>query len=52
MTLPKTEGSLEIANTKSASKNRVFMSAMSLLLNVEKMGVEDISLQTSLQTKK
>lgn len=45
ITLRKIEASREIANTISTSQNRVFLSADSLLLNLQDMGVEEISLK-------
>ncbi|CAK9217960.1 unnamed protein product, partial [Sphagnum jensenii] len=44
ITLRKIEASREIANTISTSQNRVFLSADSLLLNLQDLGVEDIGL--------
>lgn len=52
ITLRKIEASREIANTISTSQNRVFLSADSLLLNLQDMGVEEIGLKAPLQTKK
>ncbi|KAG0575763.1 hypothetical protein M758_5G031100 [Ceratodon purpureus] len=52
ITLRKIEASREIANTISTSQNRVFLSADSLLLNLQDMGVEEIGLKAPLQSKK
>jgi prohibitin 2 len=52
ITLRKIEASREIANTISTSQNRVFLSADSLLLNLQDMGVEEIGLKAPLQAKK
>jgi prohibitin 2 len=52
ITLRKIEASREIANTISTSQNRVFLSADSLLLNLQDMGVEEIGLKSPLQAKK
>ncbi|XP_024376787.1 prohibitin-1, mitochondrial [Physcomitrium patens] len=51
ITLRKIEASREIANTISTSQNRVFLSADSLLLNLQDMGVEEIGLKL-VQSKK
>lgn len=52
ITLRKIEASREIANTISTSQNRVFLSADSLLLNLQDLGVEEVGLKAPLQAKK
>jgi prohibitin 2 len=52
ITLRKIEASREIANTISTSQNRVFLSADSLLLNLQDMGVEEIGLSSALKNRK
>jgi prohibitin 2 len=52
ITLRKIEASREIANTISTSQNRVFLSADSLLLNLQDLGVEEVALKAPLQAKK
>jgi hypothetical protein len=49
--LRKIEASREIANTISTSQNRVFLSADSLLLNLQDLGVEDIGLSGVMKSK-
>jgi prohibitin 2 len=49
ITLRKIEASREIANTISTSQNRVFLSADSLLLNLQDLGVEEIGLKSPLK---
>lgn len=51
ITLRKIEASREIANTISTSQNRVFLSADSLLLNLQDLGVEDIGLSGVMKSK-
>jgi prohibitin 2 len=52
ITLRKIEASREIANTISTSQNRVFLSADSLLLNLQDMSVEDVALTSAMKNKK
>jgi len=52
ITLRKIEASREIANTISTSQNRVFLSADSLLLNLQDMSVEDVALTSATKNKK
>ncbi|CAK9222515.1 unnamed protein product [Sphagnum troendelagicum] len=52
ITLRKIEASREIANTISTSQNRVFLSADSLLLNLQDVGVEDVALGSAIKNKK
>ncbi|CAM6024200.1 unnamed protein product [Sphagnum balticum] len=52
ITLRKIEASREIANTISTSQNRVFLSADSLLLNLQDVGVEDFALGSAIKNKK
>lgn len=51
ITLRKIEASREIANTISTSQNRVFLSADSLLLNLQDLGVEGIGLSGVMKSK-
>ncbi|CAM6046868.1 unnamed protein product [Sphagnum compactum] len=52
ITLRKIEASREIANTISTSQNRVFLSADSLLLNLQDVGVEEVALGSAIKNKK
>jgi prohibitin 2 len=52
ITLRKIEASREIANTISTSQNRVFLSADSLLLNLQDISVEDVALTSAMKNKK
>ncbi|CAK9249610.1 unnamed protein product [Sphagnum jensenii] len=52
ITLRKIEASREIANTISTSQNRVFLSADSLLLNLQDMSVEDVALTSAMKNRK
>lgn len=45
ITLRKIEASREIANTIATSQNRVFLSADSLLLNLQDLGVGEVDVK-------